>query len=231
MFSDIQNSLTNSPFLAIFLVFCAGAFASLSSCSLIRIPIVFGYIASSSDSKRKAHFLVWFFVLGLVVSYTVFGIFLGLMGNLTSKLIYARQYIFLILGILLVIAGIFMSGLIMIKSHQFHVHVVDRFKRKGFLGAFFFGMALALIEMPTCPCCAPLLLIIASTAFMSGSFVYAVLVCIVFALGQSLPTILIGMSTSLVKYLTPRIAKFESYIRLVAGNILIVVGIFFIITA
>jgi len=228
---DVQKFLTESPFLAILIVFIAGAIASLSSCTIIRIPIVFGYIAGSSNSKRRATFLLIFFVLGLILSYTVLGVLLGVAGNFTSKLINISKYIFWIIGGLLIVAGVFIVGLFRMRFLNFHTHISNRFKNTNLFGAFIFGIALALLEMPSCPACAPVLLIIASTVFVSGSYHYAILAFISFAIGQSLPTLLIGTSTSLVKYLTPKIEKFETYIRLVAGNILIVLGVYFVIIA
>lgn len=228
---DIQKLLSESQFLAIFAVFWAGAIASLGSCTLIRIPLIFGYIAGRSDSKRKGIFLVIFFVLGLVLSYTVLGILLGLLGQLTSQIISYSKYIFWILGGLLIIVGLIISGLLKIKLPIVQHNIGGKFKFTGILGAFIFGVFMAFVEMPTCPCCAPVLMIIASTVFVSGSYLYAVMAFISFAIGQSLPTLIVGTSTTLMKFLTPKLEKFESVIRLVAGNIIIVIGIYFVIIA
>jgi len=197
----------------------------------VRIPIVFGLVAGTSGSRKKSILSLLSFISGLVISYTLLGILLGIAGDVTSRLIPITKYIYAALGVLIMIVGIFVSGLFPFRSLHLHSHIADRFKRTGYLGTFFFGIALALIEMPTCPCCAPILLIIASSVIANGSFAYSVLVFMSFAIGQSLPTLVIGMSTSIAKYLTPKIEKFEGYIRLVAGNILIVFGIYFILIA
>jgi cytochrome c-type biogenesis protein len=228
---DIQKMLTESPFLAIFAVFLAGAISSLGSCTLIRIPLVFGYIAGYSDSRRKGIFLLVFFVIGLVISYATLGILLGLMGKLTLRLIGFSKYIYWVLGALIIVMGLIISGLFRLKLLNLHRHISNKIKVRNAFGAFIFGIFLALVEMPTCPCCAPVLLIIASTVFVSGSYFYAIIAFISFAIGQSLPTLIIGTSTTLIKYLTPKIEKFESVIRLVAGNILIAIGIYFVFIA
>ena len=231
MLSSIERILSDSPFIAVFVVFWAGTLASMSSCSLVRIPIVFGLVAGTTGSRKKSILSLLSFILGLVVSYTLLGVLLGIIGDMTSKLIPMTKYIYGILGVLIIIVGIFVSGIFSFKSLHLHYHIADKFKKTGYFGTFFFGIVLALIEMPTCPCCAPILLIIASSVIAKGSFAYSILVFISFAVGQSLPTLVIGMSTSIVKYLTPKIEKFEGYIRLVAGNILIVFGIYFILIA
>lgn len=229
MVSDIATILLESPFLAIFVVFWAGALASLSSCSLVRIPIVFGLIAGSTGSKKKPFLVLLFFVIGLIVSYTALGILLGALGDLTTKLITATKYIYAILGAMIILVGIFVTGIISSKPLNLHFHITEKFKNTGYFGAFGFGIVLSLIEMPTCPCCAPLLLIIASSVIAKGSYIYSILVFLSFAIGQSLPTIVVGTSTGLINYIIPRIERIEGYIRLIAGNILIVFGLYFII--
>lgn len=228
---DVQKVLSEWPFLAIFVVFLVGAIGSMSSCTLIRIPLIFGYIAGHSDSKRKGIILIIFFVLGLILSYTILGIFLGLLGQLTSQMINFSKYLFWILGALLIIVGLIISGLLKIKLPIIQHNIGGKFKVTGILGAFIFGVFLALVEMPTCPCCAPILMIIASTVFISGSYLYAIMAFISFAIGQSLPTLIIGTSTTLMKFLTPKLEKFEPVIKLVAGNIIIAIGIYFVIIA
>jgi cytochrome c-type biogenesis protein len=231
MLSNIERVLTVSPFLAIFVVFWAGALASLSSCSLVRIPIVFGLVAGTSDSKKKSILSLLFFILGLVFSYTLLGVFLTILGDFTSRLIPATRYLYTAFGILLVFVGILVVGLFKIKSLHFHFDISNKFKKTGYFGAFLFGIGLAFLEMPTCPCCAPVLLVIAGSVVLKSSYLYSIIIFISFALGQSLPSLVIGTSTGLVKYLTPRISKFEGYIRLVAGNILIVFGIYLVLIA
>ena len=78
MLSFIEKALTNTPVIAIFIVFWAGAIASMSSCTLVRIPVVSGYIAGASRSKKKAILLALSFTIGLIVSYTILGVLLGL---------------------------------------------------------------------------------------------------------------------------------------------------------
>jgi hypothetical protein len=57
-----------------------------------------------------------------------------------------------------------------------------------------------------------------------------------FALGQSFPILCIGLSTSLLKsgiveYMAHRSHQFEEKVKLVAGNILMILGIYFLIVA
>jgi len=231
MTSILQKFLTESPFLAIFVVFWVGAVASLGSCTLVRMPVVLGYVAGASDSRKRSFLLSLLFVLGSIFSYTMLGILFGVIGNFAVKLVQISKYIMWVLGILMFLTGLFISGLIKLKAFSSHHHIKSRFKNASLLGAFLFGLIFALLEMPACPCCGAFLIVIAGIVIAKGSIFYSMIIFMSFAMGQSVPLLAIGSSTSLIKYLTPKIARFEGHIRLVAGNMLIILGIYFLVVA
>lgn len=236
LIQTIQQALADKPIMAVFVIFWAGAFASLSSCTIVRVPVVLGYVSGASDSKGKSIFLTLLFVLGLTISYTIFGILMGLMGSLAHSLIQINKYIFWALGTVLFVLGLFVSGLINLKIFSTRFNLKDKLKAATAFGALSFGIVFALLEMPTCPCCGGLLLLIAGIVVAKNLTVYSVLIFISFALGQSFPILAIGLSTSLVKtdlanYLRPKIHQLENRVRLVAGNILMAMGIYFFVIA
>ncbi len=234
--NTIQEALAEAPIIAIFIVFWSGALASLSSCTIVRVPVVLGYVTGTTDSKRKSVLLTLLFVSGLTISYTIFGILLGLMGRFTHSFIQINKYIFWVMGIVLFFLGLFVSGLFSFKIFNTRFNLKDRFKSVSLLGALLFGIVFASLEMPTCPCCGGLLLLIAGIVVAKNLSAYSVLIFISFALGQSFPILAIGLSTSLLKtdlinYLRPKVHQLENHIRLVAGNILMVFGIYFFVIA
>jgi cytochrome c-type biogenesis protein len=232
----IRQVLAETPIIAVFVIFWAGAFASLSSCTIVRIPVVLGYVSGTADSKSKSVFLTLLFVLGLTISYTIFGVLLGLIGSIAHRFIQINKYIFWAMGMVLFVFGLFVSGLINLKIFNTRLDLIDKFKLTTLFGALSFGIVFALLEMPTYPCCGGLLLLIASIAVAKSLSVYSVLMFVSFALGQSFPILAIGLSTSLIKpdlvnYLRPKVHLLENYVRLVAGNILMAMGIYFFVIA
>ena len=153
MASTLQRFLAESPFLAIFVAFWVGAIASLGSCTLIRLPIVLGYVAGTSDSRRRSIFLTVLFVLGCIISYTTLGAFFGFIGSMAVRLVQISKYVFWVLGVVLLFIGLLVSGLINLKVLSSHLHIKNKFKNASYLGALIFGVIFALLEMPTCPCC------------------------------------------------------------------------------
>jgi cytochrome c-type biogenesis protein len=195
-----------------------------------------GYIAGTGGSKKRSILLSALFVLGLIVSYTIFGTLLGLIGNLTYNFIRINKYIFWALGIFLFICGLFISGLIKLDILKHNRNIINRFQSASLLGAFIFGVVFALLEMPTCPCCGGVLLLIVGVVVAKNLSLYSIIVFVSFALGQSFPILSIGLSTSLIKsdlinYLTPKVHQLEQRIKLVAGNILMVLGVYFFVIA
>jgi len=85
--------------------------------------------------------------------------------------------------------------------------------------------------MPACPCCGAVLLLIASLIAIKGSLLYSGVVFFSFALGQSLPILIIGFSSGLLKRLLPKTQNLEGIISFGVGNILIVSGIFLVTLA
>ncbi|MFA5062984.1 MAG: cytochrome c biogenesis protein CcdA [Candidatus Omnitrophota bacterium] len=233
MMNALETIITKSPILAIFIVFWAGFIASLSSCTIIRIPIVFGYVSGAArHTKKKPLILSLCLVLGLIASYTFLGIALILFKNFALGLAQISRYLYMFLGFVLLGLGIFYAGLIKIgKPRHTHCETNIKLKKKSLIGAFIFGVMFAFLEMPACPCCASVLFVIASIAGFGNSWVYSIIIFLSFAIGQSMPILLIGSSASLVKYLSFKAEKIEKYTQFAAGNILIAIALFFFIIA
>ena len=229
--NTIQNiiiqTLQNGGWLTFFIVFWAGAILSLSSCTLIRVPILIGYIGGAATSKRKAFLITLAFVIASVLSYTSLGILFGLIGGLMGNMIRWGRYFYYLTGVLLFFIGIQMVGLVNFGLFRREKHKAPRLHKGGLLGAFLLGIVFAVFEAPTCPCCGPVLFIIAGLTFAKGNILYGVLIFLAYALGQSFPTLLIGSFTGIMKYISPRVEKIEGVVEIIGGNILIVLAFYF----
>lgn len=233
MVSFIQNIIINGSLpVALAAVAFAGAVASLSSCTIARLPVMWGYVAATSESKKKGIFLSTAFACGLIVSYTIIGFSFGIITDLAGKLVQISQYLYSGLGILLIIGGLLFAGLIPVGWGWLNKRCEASIRQaKTLPSAFIFGMLFAFLEMPACPCCGAVLMVIASLVVIKGSLLYSGLVFISFAIGQSVPILVIGFSGSILKHIAPRTQRFEEVITFIAGNILIVSGLFLIMLA
>jgi cytochrome c-type biogenesis protein len=236
MVSNIQKMIADAPLLAIFFVFWAGALASLSSCTIVRVPVALGFIAGAAESKKKALVVTFLFVFGLVATYTVLGIFLGIVGRLTFTIIQVNKYIFYLIGVLLLVFGLFIAGIVKVKHFPRSLQLQENFRHVTLFGAFVFGTLFALLEMPTCPTCGGILLMLATLVVTHNLAPYSVLIFASFALGQSFPVLAVAVSASLLKtdvimFLASKIERIEDHINFVAGNVLITLGIYYLVVA
>jgi cytochrome c-type biogenesis protein len=236
MAPGIQKLLADTPLLIFFAVFMTGALTSLSSSTIVRVPVALGFIAGAAESKKKALFVTFLFIFGLVVACTVLGLFLGTVGRVAFTIIQCNKYIFYLLGFLLFVFGLFVAGLLKIKNLPDALQFHESLKHATFFRAFFFGTLFALIEMPTCPTSAGLLLMLTSLVITHNLAQYSVPIFVSFALGQSLPVLAVALSANLVKtdvimFLVMKIQRIEDRIDFIAGNILITLGIYYFVIA
>jgi len=233
MVNYIQNILLRGSLLEVLIaVAFAGAAASLSSCTIARLPVLLGLVSSTSHLKHRGFFLSIAFSCGLIISYTAIGMIFGAIANIASKLIAISQCLYLVLGFLMILAGMFFAGLIPVLTGKLNAQCEKALQGvKTLPSAFVFGMFFAFLEMPACPCCGAVLLLIASLIAIKGSLLYSGAVFFCFALGQSLPILVIGFSSSILKHILPKTQHLEGIISFCVGNILIVSGIFLVTLA
>jgi len=231
LISSIQQNiiqiLENRGWVAFLTIFWTGAVLSFSSCTIVRVPIVMSYVSGASDSKKRAILLTFSFVAALILSYTFLGIIFGFVSSLLTTMIKWNRYFCYLMGTIAFILGINMAGLVdfgLFKNKQCNM---QNFQKKGLLGAFLFGLIFAVFEAPTCPCCGPVLFMIASFIFKKGNLLYAVLLCLSYALGQSFPILLVGSFTSIVKYINPKAERIEEVVKMIGGNVLIALALYF----
>ncbi len=229
----VRNAILNgSIWQVMILVVIAGAALSLTSCTIARLPFMLGHVHGSKKSSHRSLKLAIAFSLGMILSYTVIGLLLGVISSFARKLITFSEPIYLIFGVFLLVCGVFFAGLFPSAAKRLHQHCSTMMQHVNTIPAtFVFGMFFAFLEMPACAGCGVGMLLISSLVAIKGSVLYSAAVFFSFALGQSLPILALGASSHVVQKLVPVLEKFENTVSYVAGNILIIVGIFLIMVA
>lgn len=235
MISTIDRLIEESPVWALFVVFWTGAMTSLCSCAAVRLPVMIGYVAGSGSAKKRAIALACLFAGGLVISQILLGAAMMTVGGAAGKLLHLNKYLFWCLGVLLIAVGVFISGMVNVKLlPEKWRGIVPKLRKANLAGAGLLGMVFGLLFVPACPSCGGGLPVLAGIAVAKALSVYGLLLFVSFALGQSLPVVAVGVLTALVKpdvvdRARARMCSLEERIHLVAGNVLMVVGIYLII--
>lgn len=235
MISTFESLFSGAP-PTLFAVFWIGALASLSSCMILRLPVVVGYVGGSGTSKARALILTMLFTLGLASVYVALGVVTAFAGSTIHQIVQFNKYIYWLLGGILLISGLLVSGLLSVrvlpKGCRF---ITAGLASPSYPGAFLFGTLFGMLMMPACPSCGAGLLVLAGVVVAKHMvWSQAVAIFLTFALGQSLPVFALGVLTSLltpdlVRKMRTRMCSIEQHVQLVAGNVLIVLGIYFIV--
>lgn len=202
--------------LAILVAFFFGFLSSLTPCVYPIIPITIAYIGSKSQGKGKlsGFLLSLFFVLGLSIVYSSFGVassFLGVsFGSLTQK-----PAVGFSVAVIFALLGLSMLGLFEIAMPSKFASKIEEGKKKGrgYLGAFLIG---ALSGLVASPCIGPLLLAILVIVASLGSMVLGFVYLFSFALGMGVLFIVIGTFSGILSSL-PKSGSWMDFVKVIFG--------------
>ncbi len=231
----IDKLISESPVWALCVVLWLGATASLGSCAVVRLPLVIGCVAGPGLSKKRGVLVAALIAIGLVLSYVLLGLVLMQSGGGAGKLLHFNKYVFWVLGVLLILTGLWVSGLFSTRLWPERWRGLGARLQKATLpGTVFLGVLSGLLVVPGCPSCGESLLALAGMIAAQKLSVYGLLLFASFAVGQSLPVLGVGVLTALVKpdvihKARTRICSLEHRMQLVAGNVLMILGFYLIV--
>lgn len=217
------------------LAFLAGLLSFLSPCVLPLIPSYVSVITGlsfenltslkdASDEERAGIKMVTIknsaaFVLGFS------SIFIGL-GASSSEIgqwLFLYQHMIRIVGgIVIIIFGLFISGILkpgfLMRERRFHMDV----RRAGYAGAFLIGMTFA---AGWTPCIGPILGSILLVAATKGSAFYGLKLLAVYSLGLAVPFFAAALALNSFLSYSRRIMKFMPAVMVISGIIMIGFGV------
>jgi cytochrome c biogenesis protein CcdA len=231
----LDKLMSEPPVWALLIIFWVGAVASLSTCTAMHLPVVLGYVGASGRSRRRSLLLTALFLLGLVAGYVLVGEAVAFIGGSVRNLLHASKAIFWLSGIAIFLAGVLVSGMISpgLVPRRWQ-RIGSRLEQTRPAGALLFGLLFSLLIMPACPLCGAGLITLAGAVAAKNLFWYGVAIFVSFALGQGLPMVAVGVLTTIVRpdlvnRLRTRLCSIDQRIQLFCGNLLMVLGLYFVI--
>ncbi len=212
-------------FMFLFIAFLGGVIASLSPCSLGILPIIAAYVGGygdDSDSKANLKNFIGLlsFVLGLSVVLTIIGIICALTGKVFASML--GPYWVLIIASLILVMGLNLLGVLELNLPA----IVKKMPKQNGKGLFLYPFIVgAVFALATTPCSTPILASIMSFATLSKNLINAALMLFLFALGQGVIIILVGLSASFLKN-AKKFSNFGEILLKVSGILLILSSIF-----
>ena len=218
LLDNIEQIITLYPLVAFGAVFLAGVVSSASPCVLATIPLVVGFVGGYSDGDRgKAFRYSLVFILGLSLTFTMFGAAAGLLGTMFGTL-GGKWY--LIAGVVALVMGGQLMGL-----YEIRLPVKRDFKPKqgGIIGAFLLGLFFGVVSSP---CATPVLVVLLTLVAGKGQVLYGITLLFCYAIGHCLLMLFAGTFTGFVEaFVKARgVVNFSLWAKRVSGAIVVIVG-------
>ena len=182
-----------------------GLVAGFGPCILPMVPAVFGYItgtvAGTSEESvpraapLRALSLTAVFVVGMSLVFAMIGALAGFIGH---ALILGAWANYLAAAICVVIALQLLEVISLPTDRLNTLLPVRRPERRGYAGAFLFGMLFGLVASP---CATPILAAIATLAAASGNAARGAALLFVYGLGKGVPLLLIGVASGSLAFM------------------------------
>lgn len=224
----LQSLFENStiPFLSAFVL---GLMTAISPCPLATNITATAFISKNIGSKRKVLLSGIVYSLGRAFSYATIGLILFFGANKFHIARFFSQNGEKYLGPLLFIIGLIMLNIIRLNffnKFNFTEKLSEKFKGKGFLGAFLIGTIFALAFCPYSGALYFGLLIPMTINNVDGLYLP-----VVFAFGTGLPVIiftyLLAFAASSIGSFYNKITKIEKAMRFVAGVVFLLTGMYY----
>ncbi|KUO76902.1 MAG: hypothetical protein APF77_21725 [Clostridia bacterium BRH_c25] len=209
-----------SLFTTLAIIFTTGLLSSLSPCTLPTIVLIIGYVSGKvENSKLKSFTVTLAFTLGIAFTLTILGAFAGIAGKL---LLQTKAFYYVVAGILLVM-GLWMLKVLNINPKgNFDLATPQR--GSGVLGAFLLGIPFGIAASP---CTLPITGSVLTYSAIKGSAIYGMLMMFTYAIGKSIPLIIVGTFTGILKNLGG-LSKYQTVFEKVGGIILVLLAFYFI---
>ncbi|MDP3013909.1 MAG: cytochrome c biogenesis protein CcdA, partial [Candidatus Subteraquimicrobiales bacterium] len=218
--------LATPSFFSYLAVFILGIFVSLGSCAIMELPLLMGYIGGVETHSRKRIFILTVcFILGMLTTYFAIGLIIGLASLSLGQFARGSSMLFYVIAFVSFVFGLYLLGFLHLSFPR--TKFLSRVKKgKGdFLGAYLIGLIFIFFEAPTCPSCAPALILISSYMVTKGTILAGVTLLMTYVLGQSVPVLIAGSAVGWLKQLTHRFTRWEEYLQIASGIFLIVIAL------
>lgn len=219
----LEQELAKKSLLLFALVFFLGFLASLTPCVYPVIPIVMGYVGSRSGGKKlKGLYLSVFFVLGLAVVYSVFGVIAAMTGSMVG-VSFQNPIVVIIIAAIFIIMGLSLAGLFEIPvPSSISSKVQSGSGKSEIIGSLLVGGVAGIIAAP---CVGPVLIAILSWISQTKDIFLGFWLTFIFSLGLGVIFLLVGTFTGVISAM-PKGGGWMNYVKYFFAILLIGGGIY-----
>mgnify|MGYP000134845415 CR=1 FL=1 len=205
----------------------AGAVSFLSPCVLPLVPGYVSYIAGNSrhgpENARPDRLGVALLSICFILGFSTVFVALGASATALSRLLRAYSYeAGIVGGALVILFGIFMTGLVKFPWLQRDIRYHGSLSGSGPLGAYLLGLAFA---FGWTPCIGPILGAILTVSAVSATATDGIVLLSLYSLGLGIPFLLAAIFTQTLMGSLPRMRRAGRVLQIAAGGIMILMGL------
>ncbi|MBP1712391.1 MAG: ccdA [Deltaproteobacteria bacterium] len=216
--------------LSLFIAFAAGLLSFLSPCVLPLVPSYVVFITGLSfeeltheHSKQKLRRIILshslLFILGFSVLFTALGASASLLGQFLSEY---RDIIRIIGGVLIILFGLFISGIFSLSFLQQEKKFHLQHKPIGYIGTFFVGVTFA---AGWTPCVGPILSSILLYASTAENMLSGVFLLLAYSLGLGIPFFACSLALNTFLATFQKARRYIGLFTKIGGVLLVLVGV------
>ena len=223
-FSGISSQLTNSPAVAVLVLFGAGVLTSLTPCIYPMIPITAAIVGGQSvgearPPRSRTVFLTIAYVFGLAIVYATLGVIAGMTGTIFGT-VSTNPWLYFAMANVLLVAALSMLDVIPVRLPS---GLMQRASTAGTAGrasgAFIMGAVSGLVAAPCgAPVMAAVLTWVTTTQRPALGFLYL----LSFSVGMCALLVVVGLFSGTVARL-PRAGAWMVWIK--RGFALVMIGV------
>lgn len=219
----IVGAIRNSSLSSFVNLWGTTVLATLSTCSVLKMLAIAGYLAVLKLSNWKRLLLnVLMYVLGMGFSYLFIDTIIVRVPSWLKVLVPGTSILYLLTGLFLIALGILALGFLKIPISRIRL-LSKKDPEHDYLSAFLLGTAVVGMEALSCPTCNPALKLI-SVIYLKQGLLFAALIFATFFLGQSTLPLLAGLILGPLKQLLAKSDNYE-YVQIAGAIVLVLVGL------
>lgn len=203
-------------------VFVNGVVSFLSPCFLPLVPVYIGYLSGEAAIGSKK----WNVVknsIGFIIGFTIIFIMLGATASSIGRsLLLYRNILNKILGILIIVMGLFYMDILNIKFLNMEKRFSYEGRKSNFFGAMLLGLA---VGFGWTPCIGPILASVLALAAKKASVGAGIYLLFVYSMGIAIPFIITAILIQGAAFKVRSIMKYTKIIKIITGIILVLTGI------
>ena len=217
---SLSTLIIDSTWIAPLLALLAGVLTSFTPCALSSVPLIVGYVGGTGEKTGKRAFkLSLAFAIGSAITFTILGVIATMAGNLIGT---QATWWYIVLGVLMMLMALQTWEIYEIIPSTY---LAAKNRKKGYFGALIAGVLAGIFSSP---CATPVLIALLAVVASKGSFVWGIVLLLLYSIGHGILAIICGTSIGFVKSLSQneQYGKLSKIFKIAIGVFMVIIGFY-----